>query len=248
MSAENRELHLVFGPSAAGSLRVAFLDAGIKAKVLSPLDDFGFGPIADDDSATRADWVADWLGYSDWADIHQDSLAVREAISADARCPIVWLSPDRASSVAGFLWWLSEYGDRECSLIEAPELNLMHPDQLLALRGQARPLTAAKRSASMARWTALKRENAPLRVLGQDGLVSAPIDFFDAALLRNVDTQWRKIGRIVGNTLQDFLSDQFDQTGDLLLLARLAHLAEAGVLEWRGDLGAMRFCEVRLAC
>jgi len=86
-----------------------------------------------------------------------------------------------------------------------------------------------------------------LRVLGADGaLTSVPLDHFDADLLRHATAEWQKMALIVGTVLREFADNGLYQAGDIVLHARLADLAEAGVLEWRGDLDHMTACELRL--
>jgi uncharacterized protein DUF3658 len=95
-------------------------------------------------------------------------------------------------------------------------------------------------------WTQLQVENAPFRILSEKGLISAPIECFDTLLLGHVTAEWQGMARIVGDALYDFYRTGIFQTGDLVLAARLAGLAEAGMLEWRGDPSDMARCEMRL--
>jgi hypothetical protein len=95
-------------------------------------------------------------------------------------------------------------------------------------------------------WARLRGENAPLRVLGADGLASAPITHFDSALLSHARAEWQKAAMIIGRMLLDFSDSGLHQTDDLLLAARLRALAEAGHLEFEGDLSDIRHYRVRL--
>jgi len=53
------------------------------------------------------------------------------------------------------------------------------------------------------------------------------------------------MARIVGEALDASAEGDVYQVGDLVLTSRLIHLAKAGALEWRGELGQMRGCELR---
>lgn len=246
MTIEVSQLHVVFGRSAAGSLQDALETAGRQGTVVSPYDDFSFGPIDFDDASTRAQWVEEELGYGDWLDIYDSSLpSVTESLNAELP-PIVWFAPDCTTSAMGFLWWLSQVGHLGCSILEVPKLSQLNPQRLIKHLGREVPLSSVKRTESLALWSRLKAENAPIRVLGGSGLKSASIDYFDDALIANVTSRWRKMALIVAHTLIGFDETGLYQTGDLVLGARLAALAEAGVLEWRGDLNNMRLCELRL--
>jgi len=131
MTIDRCQLHVVFGRSAAGSLQNALATAGRQGAVISPYDDFSFGPIDFEVASTRVQWVEKELGYSDWQDIYENSLpAVTESLNADLS-PIVWFAPDSTNSAMGFLWWLSQVGDLDCSIIKVPKLNLLNPQQLI---------------------------------------------------------------------------------------------------------------------
>ena len=56
-------------------------------------------------------------------------------------------------------------------------------------------------------WRRLRAENAPLRLVDGDKLVSAPITHFDDLVLSFVDADWKKGARIVGYSMME-LSDR----------------------------------------
>ncbi len=246
MASDESRLHVLFNRSARGSLKQALALVGRADIAVAPYDDFSFGPIASDDAEMRGRWTEEMLGYSGWEENLEDSLPVLTA-SAEARVPpIAWIAPDDARCVAGFLWWLSHQGDRDCLVLEVPNLSLLGPEELLAYLDKAQPLTAEKRAEWLAVWARLKAENAPLRVLSDQGLISAPIEYFDAALLNHATPEWQPMSLIVATVLTEFHDSGRYQAGDLVLVARLATLAEAGTLEWRGDPSVMPGCSLRL--
>jgi hypothetical protein len=158
----------------------------------------------------------------------------------------LWVSRDAAPDQAGFLWWLSHAADLEVSIAEASCLGILGVAEMLDLLDTAIPLSSERRLSCLAQWQQLKAENAPLRVIEAGKLVSAPLTYFDAQLVGHATVHWQKMAMIVGMTLSDFADTEVYQTGDLVLGARLADLAEEGVLEWRGDLASMHHCELRL--
>jgi len=246
MTSEKPQLHVVFGHSAAVTLRQALEVAGREGVVVAPCDHFSFGPIDKDDANARSQWVENELGQRDWDEIIEYSAPVLSASIAACRPPIAWISPDSAGSVAGFLWWLSHMEGKDCLVLDVPRLSLLGPDAMSGYLDQAAPLLAARRESSLALWRKLQVENAPLRVLGDNGLMSAPIEYFDPTLLQHVTPEWQKMSLIVGRTLFDFFENGISQTDDIVLAARLAVLAEAGIMEWRGDFSHMARCEMRL--
>jgi Protein of unknown function len=109
---------------------------------------------------------------------------------------------------------------------------------------QANPLPAATREKYQTLWRQLRAENAPLRILEGDALVSAPISFFDLLLMSQVSENWRKVARVVGMAL---LSQTEGRISDLFLAARVDALVASGRLERQGRSAVdMRHCEVRL--
>ena len=95
-------------------------------------------------------------------------------------------------------------------------------------------------------WARLKNENAPFRVVSENGLVSAPIDHFDRLLINQTSTEWRNVAFIVGSALGASL-EPYLQVGDLTLQKRLVALIDGGTLIADGDPWEMHSCRVRLA-
>jgi uncharacterized protein DUF3658 len=110
-------------------------------------------------------------------------------------------------------------------------------------------LTPVLRARYRELWGRLRAENAPLRVLSEGELVSAPLSFFDPLLLSCATSEWQKAARVIGEALwESWESSNMSvmQTGDLLLCARARALANAGRLESRGNLFDIQKSEVRL--
>jgi hypothetical protein len=116
---------------------------------------------------------------------------------------------------------------------------------LRTLLGIERPLTSEERESSRQRWQRLRKENAPFRIVTEEGLVSASIDYFDPLLLAETTPKWQKLAFVVGNTM-GHSSDPYHQVGDFMLLARIVALVEGGLLLAEGDPWDMRTCRVRL--
>jgi len=67
--------HVMFSPSAAGTLKKALSLADRPDEVLCLFDDFSFGPIATDAAEDRIQWVEEELGCTDWKEITDKSEA-----------------------------------------------------------------------------------------------------------------------------------------------------------------------------
>jgi hypothetical protein len=257
-------LHVVFTSSGAESLRQALMDAGRDDQVIACLDNLSFGPINPPDSSLRATWVQDELGWTGWGDAAPEPERFwHEALSSNHR-KVAWLSRRSAMEYAGFLEWLWRLGDDPCEIIDLTDLKVSRPPMpetlavslgILApkqindhhLFEQAKTLPATARSEYHALWRQLRAENAPLRVLADNALVSAPISFFDSLVMSHVTEDWRKVARVVGQALYSQMDDCIFQTGDIFLAARVNALVEAGRLELQGRSALeMRCSEVRL--
>jgi len=180
---------------------------------------------------------------------------------------LVWTSKRRPKEYAGFLEWLWRFGDAECSVLDLTEMTTryrsrdgqlgdleptlfwrMQPEHMLddGLLSRGLPLSANERNRHLNLWSRLRQENAPLRVVRDGELISAPLAHFDELLLSHSTAGWLKMARVVGGALASFDDEGLYQTGDLVLAARVRALIETGALEARGDPTQMRYCEVRL--
>ena len=262
-------LHFVFTPSGAGCLNQALKAAGRNDQITIFFDDLSFGPINPCDSSLRAKWVENELGRTGWDDITAESEQFwRVAPSPDHRT-VAWLTRRSAKEYAGFLEWswrmrgapydvvdLSnvkvsrrpEHGSPQPPVL-AMSLGMLHPDIISRDRlwELAEPLQQTVRERYRDLWQQLRSENAPLRVIEGDELVSAPISFFNLLLMSFVTENWRKVARIVGEALVAPMDNCIIGPGDLFLSARVNALVESGHLEIRGQSAfEMHASEVRL--
>jgi hypothetical protein len=246
-------LHFVFTPSGAGCLVRALAKAGRDDQVIASFDDMSFGPIDPPERSLRAKWVETNPGRADWGNF----TVGEERLWNDARFPnarkIAWLTRWSAKEYAGFLAWLWRIGDARCDVVDLTEvtycpehgppsqrpamgLGMLSPDQICEdkLWDLAEPLQTTAREQHLNLWQQLRSENAPLRVIDGDKLVSAPISFFDSSLISFVTENWQKVSRIVGQSLASGADDTLP-VDDILLRARINALVESGCLEIRGQ-------------
>ena len=258
-------LHVVFGMSAAGSLRQAFTLIGRDDRVIGLPDNLSFGPINPPEAKARARWVEEVLNYDpDWAlgiDAFWD-----DAVSPNFRA-VAWVCRRSASEYAGFLEWVWRQGDDECVAIDLTELILKSrptdgASRVFRITGfgavpayqiidrqlwdRQQILTLVERQEYRRQWETLRNENAPLRLIEADKLVSAPLTQFDPLILSCATNDWQKSARVIGETLGKSWKP-YAQVDDLVLNARLWSLVDTGLLEARGDIGNLRMSEVRLA-
>jgi hypothetical protein len=255
-------LHIAPTDSAGGSLTRALRDAGRDDMVLAFRDSLNCGPIDPGDPAQRAAW---WAGYYDDFVIEASLRAFWDRAEDAEERPLVWFGRHSASELAFFLNWADRMGDRPYDILDvtgrefpashprpgspptwrAKSVSILNADNLRSLLGSERPVSAEEVAEVRRRWRGLQSENAPFRIVTETGLASAPIDHFDLQLLEQAGPEWRKVALVVGMTM-GHSSEPYYQTGDLMLLARLVALVEAGKLEADGNPWEMQACRVRL--
>jgi protein-disulfide isomerase-like protein with CxxC motif len=111
---------------------------------------------------------------------------------------------------------------------------MLNPDRISRdkLWDLAEPLQQTTRRRYRDLWQRLRSENAPLRVIADGELVSAPISFFDTQLMSYVTNDWQRVARVIGQTLVAEMD--VVQVGDIVLAARVSAMAQSGLLEIQG--------------
>jgi hypothetical protein len=256
-----KTLHVAPGSSAGGSLLRALREAGRDYDVLSCGDDLNCGPIGSNDLAERAEW---WGQFNDDPDIEAVLRGFWDRVSATDDRLVVWFGRHAASELAFFHAWADRLGDRPYEYIDVTGRQLpakrrdgsyelkpmqsvaqINPDGLRSLFDGEQPASTEFKEESSRVWRRLRAENAPFRVVTAEGLVSAPADYFDALILERANTAWRRVARVVGDTM-GYNFEPFIQVGDLMLLTRVVALIGQGKLLADGDPWDMRSCNVRL--
>jgi len=261
--------HFVFTHSGGGCLVRALREAGRDDMVVVTDHNLNFGPIYPSDQAARAKWLEEEFGGIDRKDAVRSERVWDEARFPDHR-KVAWLTRQSAMEYAGFLDWLWHRGDTPCDLVDLSEVDISHPGDIdpsqpkawpksLALLGHdtiahnrlwdlAKPLAMADRLRYRELWQQLISEDAPLRVIEGDKLVSAPASFFDSLIMSCVTDGWRKTARVLSEVATSHWDDSIWQTNERFLQARMRFLAEIGRVEVRGETGRdFNSSEVRLA-
>jgi hypothetical protein len=251
-----KTLHIAPGDSAGGCLRLAVRDA----EVPSWRDDLSCGPIASDDPGERAKW---WSPFRSDRNIEADLKAFWDHVSTTDDRLVVWFGRHSASELAFFLAWADRLGDRPYEYIDVAGLRfpgrgdsrtmgppvqsvgIMNQEMLKSLLGSERVPTPEQRQDFHRTWHQLKAENAPFRIVTAEGLVSAPLDCFDPLLLERATPEWRKVARIIGETM-GYHYEPYIQVGAVMLQTRVVALVNEGKLLADGDPWDMGSCSVRL--
>ena len=262
-------IHIVFGEGGGIELRDALRQLERDDRVLEYPDDLSFGPIAPADPETRAQWVADELDAPGWREIVPPVEAFWIAALSGAERHVVWFSRRVTSEYCGFLDYLWRVGDRPVEVVDVTEtllpvrgadssvkgtrralaISLIDAYQFLDcnLFAQAAPLKDDVRSRYRAEWERLRTESAPLRVVTAElRLMSVPLTYYDATLLKYVEHRFLKAARIIGHAMMEQWEHDIIDVDDFFLASRLVMLARAGVIESQGNLHHIGFSEVRL--
>lgn len=230
--------------------------AGKDEAVVGLNDNLSFGPINPPEIAARDAFLED-LGYGfDEEQAEEIETFWERSLNPDQR-RIVWLSQWSTQEYCGFLEWVRRNGEAPFEVIDLSDAFVTHRKagsvpvyctgsimnyQFVAhdLWALARHPTPEDMSGWQALWTRLQSENAALRVQTPEGLTSANLDYFDDALLSQVETEWTTTGRVVGRVMVNMMDHSFReggiyQTCDRILFGCLRQLAAQGRVERKGS-------------
>jgi Protein of unknown function len=211
--------------------------------------------------------VAWWTRYygDDWETEMAPLKAFWDRVATTDDRLVVWIGRHSALELAFFLAWADRLKERPYNIIDVTGLRLpskrpdgsqalseptaavshMPPYQLRSLFGSEQQVTAQEAAEARRQWRQLRAENAPFRVVTPAGLVSAALDHFDALLMEQVTTEWRKVARVIGGMMA-LNSEPYFQVGDIMLRARVTALIDQGKLLADGDPCDVHSCRVRL--
>ena len=220
----------------------------------------------------RHPWATTEFGEVSWNKLRTTTHKFwNEALSGQSR-KIVWLTRRSAREFTGFLEWLWRAGDAPCEIVDltdcivsrhredqpsapagpAVSLRRLWPKDTIGNRllDRAEQLQVSDRHRYRELWQQLRADNAPFRVLSSEGLVSAPITFFDQTLMSSAISRWFKVARIVSDAFEALgagQNDDFLPPDEMVLAARINALVKSGQLEFQGRTAfATRFSEARL--
>jgi hypothetical protein len=243
-------VHVTFGTSAAGGLKFALEALGRQEKVIYLLDDLSLGPIRSANAHQRIEWAIEELGFEEEWGIEEHTVAFWEQLATGGVELFVWISRRCVVEYCGFLELLWRVKDVPVSLIDVADVEFHrngslepHQSQAFAsvlsaqivekhLYERAVRVTADDRVRYESEWRRLRDENGECRVLTEEGLVSAPITYYDDALLSHVTHEWQRFLRVVTKTMGALSQGPYRQcTYDVMLTDRLIKLIEDGRLE-----------------
>jgi Protein of unknown function len=209
--------------------------------------------------SARAAW---WMSHFDGFEEFEPSLRTFWTRIAETDEPLViWFARHSAIELSFFLSLADRLGERPYAIVDltgmrfafgrrdgsfvAQSVSTVPADGLRSLLGKERSITGQEQTEARRLWQRLREENAPFRVVTENGLVSAQADHFDPLLLDRATAEWRKVARVIGDAMGHNAEPYF-QVGELMLLRRIVALVDEGKLLAEGDPCEMHACRVRL--
>ena len=252
-------LHILFSPSAAGTLRQVLRVRGSRDEVAGLADCLAMGRIATGDPDARAAWfdayVPERFGWGWIADSARDFLSVVRAWRGER---LVWIAPRSACEQCGLQWFFEQVAGAAAGPTvvadaplsggwsDAPPLGLGElPAELIAGlldRAPRREWPGERASADV--WRRLRGEDGLLRIVERGALRTVAEDRFDDLLLGRCSGDWRKWSRVVGDAMTEAM-EQGHHMGDAFYLWRLRALVRHGRMECRGELPGRQHDEHR---
>lgn len=226
--------HLVFCPSASGLVRQAVARMGRRDWVLTMMDQRYFGPLAAEDPDGRGNWLnASWC-ETGWPELLREDFRLPEISRQRGPRLVAWYAPEQAAQFANFLWWLAQVDGVAVHEMAVPELGFKNVAAIAELLGGEQLLREERRTSLTETWARLRSEDALLRIMEDDRLVSADVDVFDALILDFVPFAWERTIRVVGDTFSTICAETGHYFDDRFVCYRLRAMAQSGSVEWSG--------------
>ena len=215
-------------------------------------------PIADGDCPRRRQIFA-WLSADPWGDEAADEaqlhaywrqlLADREALlrRASAGEPVRIWADDTPHAACGLRCAAALLRELPCPVtvvrcpasfvredgvtVEPIGWGEMEPERFGVFAADAAPLTAWEREELAEEWQRLQEENAPLRCVEGERVVSASVDRYDGLLLTRLGAETMRVAALIGRVL----GCDKPGIGDWLLARRIEALLRVGRIVWAGE-------------
>jgi hypothetical protein len=244
---------VTFSESAAGSLKFAFDRLNCSEEVVPLADDYSMGPIDRGDADQRAEWEREELDYEDTIADSESVASFWKSVSTWPGRLVVWMSSRSGVELCGLHALLWRLPDANVHLIDVANIQFrpggpaydegqafanVRDDRIVehGLLELATPISDVRRASLRKHWQRLRQENAPLRVLADKGLVSAPIDYFDDRIRARITDSWQSCLRILVEVLRTTESGPFREfQSDTFLYVRLLRLLDTDEFEGETD-------------
>ena len=215
-------IHILFGPSPAGSLRAAFKDKGIdkKDQIISFWDMFSVGPVCrlDEEAGkeARLDWMKNVINdeYGEFQEYKQSfQKTIDQILSITEGLPITIWTADNAHEQTGlrFVVHLLRERNNDIILINTTkafrelfkkrnvQYTVLHsgeisPEKLQIIydQGQGRVLTDHDKEDYENEWLSISNNRETLRIWRNGRIVSVPEDYYDPFIIQKAEKLHRE--------------------------------------------------------
>jgi hypothetical protein len=215
-------------------------------------DDLSIGPIGRPDGESRSKWVREELRLGPVPPPNADVFWAQ--VASPANRIVAWVSRRSAREYSGLLALVSQREDRPLDIVDVTEIEFLGddgkpdpersrgiggvaPTQIIDLKlaDRAVPLPTSTASRYRQTWTQLQQENALLRVVDGDDLVSVPITHFDSRIVSSATPEWENTKKVIGAFFRSAAADGLDRPDSWFVRSRIMAMVEAGVLDGKGD-------------
>lgn len=262
-------VHIVFGDSAAGTLKYYFHNNNkneFEGKILNLREDYSIGPIYEIDTEIelrkRIEWFKKILqevwSYEYYEQFEAEFINTYESvknIEADSKI-VIWYGENTGDEV-GIRYLSSLLEDRELYEVNVSESNVegyggnsykprafgeCAPEEIGHLILTMKKIEMEKCKELSNDWEVLRKSKENLRILEENKIIGVDENYYDDEILSNCSFNFKKAPRIIGATMgkaQQLVSDSY-------IDYRVRRLIESGSVEYRGKLETMRDFEIRV--
>jgi Domain of unknown function (DUF1835)/Protein of unknown function len=251
--------------------KVVALDDSLAGNIVFIKDDYAVGPLANIYSQEgideRRNWWKEVLAGSNYEesagpggmDDVSTVVSLIDTLKRD-RDEVVWIwAAPNQHDVSGYYWLISQLKDFQGRIFilylnNLPFINEkghifypvnifnIPPREFLKAKKLNRPVSLAEFEVDTDEWVKLCNENRGIRTLeGGKKLLQHDYDFYDKELLKIINHDWQKAGRI----LHIFFSKAKVVTGDAFLLWRIKLMISENKIDAQGDIKSMKDFEVK---
>ncbi|MFA9394959.1 MAG: DUF1835 domain-containing protein [Halodesulfovibrio sp.] len=245
--------HIIFGPSAAGSLRYIINEYRLNQDVISINDDLSNGPLQTIED--RIEFGKKLINSID-PDDEEFAKYVELAIKS-------WPSPENFTDCKVILWHCENAPEQLMLQMAVKQLQDFEelyevaldnkislargtgeytPEKLGSFIGTETKISLERKHELIRNWNQTVQQNGTLRIWKNEAVVTVDERYYDALLLHNCKNEFVNAARIVGETLGS--TDQL--LSDTWLNYRLLQLVEMHKIQARGNLKQLRSFEVSL--
>jgi len=252
-------MHLVFGPSAKGTLKYFFNNnpSEYEGKIINICDDFSIGPVTHLEQVSglmdRLEWLCDFFQQimpedcaedfeSECAECYSDLQRITPETTL-----IIWHG-ENASDQIGLRFLVSllkeqnlyEIDMSSCSFVSLAQCS---PEQITLLEEHIQPVRQPKIDHLCHEWSKLKLTKDTLRIFLNGHILNVHEDYYDSALLNNCTDEFQNAAKVVGKTMgqsSQLVSDSF-------LDYRLRILIKENTLKYAGKLEMLKDFDIKLS-